>query len=58
MRYWEFKEIELLALRQAMLSCTVENKAKELIGINKEWQAGIDVCDNLPLLQQILGYLD
>jgi len=52
------KEIELLALRQAMLSCTVENKAKELIGINKEWQAGIDVCDNLPLLQQILGYLD
>ena len=51
-------EIELLALRQAMLSCTVENKAKELISFNKEWQAAIDVCDNLPLLQQILDYLD
>lgn len=52
------KEIELLVLRQAMLSCTVENKTKELIEFNKEWQAVIDVCNSLPLLQQILGYLD
>lgn len=51
-------EIELLALRQAMLSCTVENKAKELIDFNKEWQAIITICNNMPLLQQILGYLD
>lgn len=52
------KETELLALRQAMLSCTVENKAKELIGFNNKWQTAINVCDSLPLLQDILGYLD
>ena len=51
-------EMELVALRQAMLSCTVENKAKELIGLNYKWKAAIDICDNLPLLQKILDYLD
>jgi len=51
-------EIELLGLRQAMLSCTVENKAKELICLNKEWQTAINVCDSFPLLQHTLGYLD
>lgn len=51
-------EIELVGLRQAMLSCTVENKAKKLIDFNHEWQTAIDVCDNLPLLQKILDYLD
>jgi len=51
-------EKELRALRQAMLSCTVENKAKELIALNKNWQTATDVCDSLPLLQEILGYLD
>ncbi len=51
-------ESELVCLRQAMLSCTVENKAKELIGLNKEWHTVINVCDSLPLLQKVLGYLD
>jgi DNA modification methylase len=51
-------EKELIALRQAMLSCTVENKAKELITLNINWQTAIDICDSLPLLQEILGYLD
>ncbi|MDJ0619378.1 MAG: site-specific DNA-methyltransferase [Calothrix sp. MO_192.B10] len=51
-------EIELVSLRQAMLSCTVENKAKGLIDLNHKWQTAINICDSLPLLQQILNYLD
>lgn len=51
-------EKELLNLRQSMLSCTVENKAKELISFNEEWQTAIDICNTLPLLQRILSYLD
>jgi DNA modification methylase len=51
-------EIALANLRQAMLSCTVENKAKALIDLNPEWQTAIDICDDLPLLQGILNYLD
>lgn len=47
-------ESELVSLRQAMLSCTVENKVKELIDFNHEWQTATDICDNLPLLQKIL----
>lgn len=51
-------EIELVGLRQAMLSCTVENKAKELTDFDHEWQTAIEICDKLPLLQKILDYLD
>lgn len=51
-------ETELLALRQAMLSCTVENKTKELICLNKKWQASVNICNSFPLLQHILSYLD
>ena len=51
-------EIGLANLRQAMLSCTVENKAKTLIDLNPEWQTAIGICDDLPLLQGILNYLD
>lgn len=51
-------ENELMSLRQAMLSCTVENKSKELVRFNHNWQIAIDICDNLPLLQKILNYLD
>lgn len=51
-------EIGLAGLRQAMLSCTVENKAKTLIDLNHEWQTAIGICDSLPLLQGILNYLD
>lgn len=52
------KQQELVSLRQAMLSCTVENKAKQLVSLNKEWQLAVDICDSLPLLQHILDYLD
>ena len=41
-----------------MLTCTVENKVKELIKIHKEWRYAINICDNLPLLQSTLTYLD
>ncbi|MYE90590.1 site-specific DNA-methyltransferase, partial [Candidatus Poribacteria bacterium] len=51
-------EIGLVGLRQAMLSCTVENRAKALIDLNPEWKAAISICDGLPLLQGILNYLD
>ncbi len=51
-------EIGLAGLRQAMLSCTVENRAKALIDLNSEWQAAISICDGLSLLQGILNYLD
>ena len=51
-------EKELVALRQSMLTCTVENKEKELLSANKKWQIAIDVCNNQPLLQEILNYLD
>ena len=51
-------EIGLANLRQTMLSCTVENKAKSLTDLNPEWQTAIGICDGLPLLQGILSYLD
>lgn len=51
-------EAELVKLRQAMLSCTVENKSKELIGLNTKWRSAIEVCDQLPLLQEIIKYLN
>lgn len=52
------KEEELVSLRQAMLTCTVENKKKELLSINDKWRCSIDVCDKQPMLQEILSYLD
>jgi DNA modification methylase len=51
-------ESELISLRQKMLSCTVENKKKEMISLNAKWQEAINVCDNLVLLQKLLDYLD
>lgn len=51
-------EKDLLDLRQQMLSCTVENRAKDLLKINPEWAKAIRVADEQKLLQAILGYLD
>ena len=42
-------EIELVGLRQAMLSCTVENRAKKLLDLNHDWQTAISICEGLPL---------
>jgi len=51
-------EVELARLRQDMLSCTVENRAKDLIRINSRWKQAIATADREPLLQAILSYLD
>lgn len=51
-------EKELLALCQAMLSCTVENRAKDLLALNPHWKKAIEITDAQPLLQKILCYLD
>lgn len=51
-------EAGLVKLRQDMLSCTVENRAKDLLASNPRWQTAILAADNQPLLQAILVYLD
>ncbi|MBI2440012.1 MAG: site-specific DNA-methyltransferase [Lentisphaerae bacterium] len=51
-------EDELLRLRQEMLSCTVENRAKDLLSMNPEWKPAIIAAEEHPLLQSILAYLD
>jgi DNA modification methylase len=51
-------EQELLKLRQAMLSCTVENRTKDLLSMNPSWQVAVDAADSQELLQAILAYLD
>jgi DNA modification methylase len=48
----------LVRLRQEMLSCTVENRAKDLLKINPRWTAAIAVADGQELLQAILHYLE
>ena len=51
-------EGRLSRLRQEMLSCTVENRTKDLLALNPEWKAAIAVADQHSLLQSILAYLD
>jgi DNA modification methylase len=51
-------EKQLSGLRQTMLSCTVENRAKDLLQINSRWSTAIAAADKQPLLQAILQYLD
>lgn len=48
----------LLKLRQEMLSCTVENRSKDLLALNPAWKSAISVADKQPLLQNILEYLN
>lgn len=50
-------EAGLVKLRQEMLSCTVENRAKDLLAMNPAWQAAVCAADRQPLLQRILAYL-
>jgi DNA modification methylase len=51
-------EKELINLRQQMLSCTVENRAKDLLAINPQWAKAIEAADQQELLQAILQYLE
>lgn len=48
---------DLLKLRQQMLSCTVENRAKDLLGINPRWTIALAIAEKQELLQAILTYL-
>lgn len=48
----------LAKLRQEMLSCTVENRAKDLLALNPRWKPAVVAADNQVLLQTILAYLD
>ena len=41
-----------------MLSCTVENRPKDLLKTNPSWQKAVDVTDKQELLQAILEYLE
>jgi DNA modification methylase len=51
-------EAGLSNLRQNMLSCTVENRAKDLLRINPGWSKAIQAADQQELLQAVLTYLD
>ncbi len=50
-------EADLRTLRQNMLSCTVENKEKDLLKINAAWQTVFSIVKEQQLLQEILSYL-
>lgn len=52
------EEEDIHSLRQLMLSCTVENRAKDLESINPRWSLAISVCDSQKLLQSILRFLE
>jgi DNA modification methylase len=49
-------ETKLLKLRQEMLSCTVENREKDLLSLNPLWISPLSICNNHALLHQILEY--
>ena len=51
-------EVEIVRLRQSMVSCTVENRTKNLIDINPKWQDALDFTVQHPLLSAIDGYLE
>ena len=48
----------LVDLRQRMLSCTVENRAKDLLAMNAGWARAVAATDAQQLLQAILSYLE
>jgi len=50
-------EDNLRTLRQKMLSCTVENKEKDLFTVNPAWERPLTVAKDQKLLQEILIYL-
>ncbi len=51
-------ETDVVALRQQMLTCTVENRDKDLIAFSENWQEPIKICKDTPLLQEIISYLE
>ncbi len=51
-------ESQLAELRQNMLSCTVENRPKDLLRTNPNWRKAVEVTDKQELLQTIIEYLE
>ena len=51
-------EKQVAGLRQQMLSCTVENRQKDLVALNPVWSTVIDIVDHQELLQTVLLYLE
>lgn len=51
-------EQKLSHLRQQMVSCTVENRAKDLLRFNSSWKSAIEIADRQELLQTILHFLE
>jgi DNA modification methylase len=51
-------EAGVVELRQQMLSCTVENKAKDLIALQPSWERAVSISDSQKLLHRILEYLE
>jgi len=49
---------EFLKMRQTMLSCTVENKEKDLLEINDKWSNVISILKEQELLLTIIEYLE
>lgn len=49
---------EVLSLRQEMLSCTVENREKDLLKICSQWTSFIAAANEQKLLQTIYTYLE
>ena len=56
--YLGVSEEKLVELRQAMVSCTVENREKDLVSMHQQWEKAITVANAHPLLQMILAYLE
>ena len=53
-----FGEKDIAELRQQMLSCTVENRAKDLLVLNPKWADALAAADREELLQGILRHLE
>ena len=51
-------QAEVLRLRQEMLSCTVENREKDLLKICPQWTSFIEAANQQKLLQTIYTYLE
>lgn len=48
----------LIEFRQQMLSCTVENRPKNLLAMNSNWELALSLADRQSLLPAILKYLE
>ena len=51
-------QVEVSGLRQEMLSCTVENREKDLLKICSQWAPFIEAANQQKLLQALYAYLE